>query len=73
MRKRLQNSRQHQRRDEQQRDHDREPDPEDDGMVQMLFHFGVGTNRPVGRNNRVRISTMNETITAWDGFTQIAA
>ena len=36
-------------------------------------HFGVGTNRPVGRNNSVRISTTKETITACDGSSQIAA
>ena len=36
-------------------------------------HFGVATNRPVGRNSSVRISTTKETITACDGSSQIVA
>src|SRR4029077_17380591 len=32
-------------------------------------HFGVGTKSPVGRNSRVKISTTNETMTAWAGLT----
>ena len=30
--------------------------------------ISASTNRPVGRNNRVRIRTTNETITACDGL-----
>ena len=54
----------------QRHDH-AEAGPVDDGVV--LAHFGVGTNRPVGRNSRVRIRTTNETITACAGLTQIEA
>src|SRR4030095_5162673 len=36
-------------------------------------HFGVGTNRPVGRTRRVRIRTPKETITAWAGLTHTVA
>ena len=42
------------------------PDPVDRGVA--LGHLGVGTNRPVGRNNRVRTSTTKETITACAGL-----
>ena len=47
--------------------------PSSRSMRSRLAHFGVGTNRPVGRNSRVRISTTNETITACAGLTQIEA
>src|SRR5262249_27372384 len=36
-------------------------------------HRGVATNRPVGRNNNVRIRMTKDTSTACDGSTQIAA
>src|SRR5581483_11367143 len=36
-------------------------------------HFGVGTNRPVGRKRSVRIRATNDTITAWAGLTKMAA
>ena len=42
-------------------------------VVIWARHLGVGTNKPVGRNNKVRISTTKETITACDGSTQIVA
>src|SRR5262249_27439246 len=89
----------HQRRHDQQSDHDGKDAPEENcvasrggrlrasrlvGRIQGcgrwplghgdgLAHLGVGTNRPVGRNRSVRISTMNDTITACDGATQIGA
>ena len=36
-------------------------------------HLGVATNRPVGRNSSVTISTTNETMTACDGLTHSEA
>src|SRR3954465_1862003 len=63
--------RQHQRRDDQQRHDDAEAGPVDDGVA--LAHLGVATNRPVGRTSNVRMSTTKDTITAWDGLTQIDA
>src|SRR5262249_34284630 len=63
--------RQDQRRDDQQCQHDAECNPI--RCVAAFRHFGVGTNSPVGRKSSVRISTMNETITACAGLTQIAA
>ena len=63
--------RQHQRRHDQQRHDDAEAGPID--VLSVACHFGVGTNRPVGRNSSVRISTTKETITACDGLTQIEA
>jgi hypothetical protein len=63
--------RQDQRRRDQQRQDDREARPVDDSSAPG--HFRVGTNRPVGRNNRVRISTTNDAMTAWAGLTQSEA
>ena len=48
------------------------PRPVDVGVAR-LAHLGVGTKRPVGRNSRVRISTTEDTMIAWDGLTQIEA
>ena len=60
------------------RQHDAEPDPvarRAAGRTARLDgrHFGVGTNRPVGRTSMVRTSTTKDTITAWAGLTTIAA
>ena len=49
-------------------DDDGEADPVA-AMRRCARHFGVGTNRPVGRKSSVRISATNETITAWAGLT----
>src|SRR6185503_10423676 len=48
------------------RQHDAEPDPE---APRAAVHFGVGTNRPVGRKSSVRISAVKDAITAWAGLT----
>src|SRR5262249_20647570 len=63
--------RQHERRYCEQHQNDAASDPV--GLAWSLFHFGVGTKRPVGRINSVKIRTTNETITAWAGLTQIEA
>ena len=63
--------RQHQRRGDQQRQHDGERDPVPGNAARA--HLGVGTKRPVGLKSKVRISTTNETMTAWAGLTQIEA
>src|SRR6185437_10260309 len=77
--------RQHQWCKDQQRHHHAKSDPVDGVVAQSASdqrrwfvewrgcHFGVVTNSPVGRNNSVRISTMNDTITACAGLTQIDA
>jgi hypothetical protein len=63
--------RQHQRGRDEQPDHDGKADPvRPVPAVGGRGHLGVGTNRPVGRNSRVRISATNETITAWAGLTK---
>src|SRR5207302_5430170 len=51
----------------QQSHDDRETGPEDQRLA--VSHFGVATNRPVGRNSKVRISTTKETMPACAGLT----
>ena len=63
--------RQNQRRRDQQHQDDGKSAPEDGAVA--LGHLGVGTKRPVGRNNSVRIRTTKETMTACEGLTQIEA
>src|SRR5262245_3329458 len=58
---------QHERRHDQKHENDRETGPVSGRAA--AAHFGVGTKRPVGRIKRVRMSTTNETITAWAGLT----
>ena len=78
--------RQHQRRRGEHGDHHAKADPENRAVAQSglaerqrfvercgCCHFGVGTNRPVGRNSSVRISTTKDTITACEGSIQIVA
>src|SRR5208282_3978745 len=63
--------RQHQRCNDQQRQDNSKPGPIDSRARRA--HLGVGTKSPVGRNNRVRISTTKETMTAWAGLTHSEA
>src|SRR5262249_33533270 len=62
---------QHQRRNDQRRRYHPKCDPE--ALVGVFAHLGGGTNRPVGRKSKVRISTTKETMTACAGLTTMAA
>src|SRR5262249_53417119 len=81
---------QHQRRQRERGDHDREAPPvrrarplgdgasdqrvdAAGGRRRQRAHFGVGTNSPVGRKSRGRISAKKDTMMAWAGLTQMAA
>src|SRR5262249_1445584 len=80
--------RQHHRRYDEQRHYNAKAKPENDSVAQLGphfktyrfvewrgSHFGVGTNRPVGRNSsvRMRMGTIKDPITACAGLTQIEA
>src|SRR5579871_1009648 len=62
---------QHERCGRQQPDNNGKAEPKDQGRA--AAHRTAVANSPVGRNNRVRISTTNDTMTACAGLTHNAA